>query len=165
MWVSAKLIIQNGHLGGTVNTRGRKELPGQAGWQVASSVAGNTEPRGGDGQRTWPERVRPGSFLPGVSSPEPQPRPRTQGGAGTTHSHVGLAAGIHCLGHRIHQVATDPKVTHLDVALLVDEDVGWLHVCQGQKTPFSAPGCGARLEARSMPQPPWRRCCWGPGSR
>lgn len=42
--------------------------------------------------------------------------------------HVGFAASIHCLGHGIHQVTTDPKVTHLHVALLVDKDIGRLHI-------------------------------------
>lgn len=49
---------------------------------------------------------------------------------GTTYGHVGFAASIHCLGHGIHQVTTDPKVTHLHVALLVDKDIGRLHICQ-----------------------------------
>lgn len=51
-------------------------------------------------------------------------------GLGTTYGHVGFTASIHCLGHGIHQVTTDPKVTHLHVALLVDKDVGRLHICQ-----------------------------------
>lgn len=59
---------------------------------------------------------------------------------GTTHSHVGLAASIQRLGHRVHQIAANPEVAHLHMTLLVDEDIGRLHICQGQNTPFSS--CG-----------------------
>lgn len=45
-----------------------------------------------------------------------------------TYSHVWFAASIHCLRHRVHQVATDPKVTHFHMSLLVDEHVGRLHI-------------------------------------
>lgn len=45
-----------------------------------------------------------------------------------THRHVGLTAGVHGLGHRVHQVATDAKVTHFHLALSVDENIGGLHI-------------------------------------
>ena len=48
--------------------------------------------------------------------------------SGCTYCHVGLTAGVHRLGNRVHQVTTDSKVTHLHLALGVDEDVGRLHV-------------------------------------
>lgn len=54
-----------------------------------------------------------------------------------TYSHVRLAASIHCLCHRVHQVATDAKVAHLHMPLLVDEDVGRLHIYKW-RIPFSA---------------------------
>ena len=50
------------------------------------------------------------------------------GSSGRTHRHVGLTAGVHRLGDRVHQVAADAEVTHLDLALGVDEHVGGLHV-------------------------------------
>lgn len=62
-----------------------------------------------------------------------------------THGHVRLAASIHCLCHRVHQVATDAKVAHLHVSLFVDEDIGRLHICK-QSIPFSV---HAKLDAAS----------------
>ena len=47
------------------------------------------------------------------------------------YRHVGLAACIHGLGYRIDQVSADAKVTHLDLALCVDQHVGGLDVCTG----------------------------------
>lgn len=49
-------------------------------------------------------------------------------GDALTYGHVRLAASIHGLCHRVHQVATDAKVAHLHMPLLVDEDVGRLHI-------------------------------------
>lgn len=48
-----------------------------------------------------------------------------------TYRHVGLAACIHCLGHRVHQVATDAKVAHFHLALSVDQYIGGLHIWRG----------------------------------
>lgn len=57
-------------------------------------------------------------------------------GDALTHGHVRLAASIHCLCHRVHQVATDAKVAHLHMPFLVDEDIGWLHIYKKSR-PFS----------------------------
>lgn len=46
-----------------------------------------------------------------------------------TYRHVGLAAGVQCFGHRVHQVAADAEVAHLHLAQSVDQNVGGLHVC------------------------------------
>lgn len=46
-----------------------------------------------------------------------------------TYRHVGLAACIQCLGHRVHQVAADAEVAHFHLAQSVDQNIGGLHVC------------------------------------
>lgn len=51
----------------------------------------------------------------------------------TAYRHVGLAASVHGLGHGVDQVAADPEVTHLHLTLRVDQHVGGLHVCGGQR--------------------------------
>lgn len=47
-----------------------------------------------------------------------------------TYRHVGLAACVQCLGHRVHQVAADAEVAHFHLAQSVDENIGGLHVCK-----------------------------------
>lgn len=49
------------------------------------------------------------------------------------YRHVGFAAGVHSLGHRVDQVAADAKVAHLHLTLSVDQHVGRLHVCEGRE--------------------------------
>lgn len=44
------------------------------------------------------------------------------------YRHVGLAACVHCFGHRVDQVATDAEVTHFHLALSVDQNIGGLHI-------------------------------------
>lgn len=49
-------------------------------------------------------------------------------GSHPAHRHVGLAASIHGFCHGVHQVATDAEVTHLHLALRVDQHIGGLHI-------------------------------------
>lgn len=45
-----------------------------------------------------------------------------------THSHVGSTAGAAGLGLGVDESSADAKVTQLDLALVVQQDVGGLHV-------------------------------------
>lgn len=47
-----------------------------------------------------------------------------------THRHVGSAASISALGNGVHQLTTDAKVTELDVAPSVQQNVGGFDVCK-----------------------------------
>lgn len=51
-------------------------------------------------------------------------------GREATYRHVGFAACIQCLGHRVHQVAADAEIAHFHLAQRVDQNVGGLHICQ-----------------------------------
>lgn len=46
------------------------------------------------------------------------------------YRHVWLAAGIHRLRHRIHEVPTDAKITHFHLTLHVYQDVRGFHICK-----------------------------------
>lgn len=53
---------------------------------------------------------------------------------GATHSHVRSAARVSGFGDGVHQLTADTKVTQLDVAVPVQQDVGRLDVCEDEKT-------------------------------
>lgn len=56
------------------------------------------------------------------------------GGGGATHSHVRPAACVSGFGDGVHQLTADAKVAQLYVAVAVQEDVGRLDVCEGDRT-------------------------------
>lgn len=49
-----------------------------------------------------------------------------------SYCHVRSAASISGFGYGVHQLATDAKVTELNVAIPVQENVGWLYVWERQ---------------------------------
>lgn len=50
-----------------------------------------------------------------------------------SYCHVRSAASISGFGYGVHQLATDAKVTELNVAIPVQENVGWLYVWEKGK--------------------------------
>lgn len=56
------------------------------------------------------------------------------GRGGATHGHVWSAARISGFGDGVHQLTADAKVAQLYVAVPVQEDVGRLDVCEGDRT-------------------------------
>lgn len=55
------------------------------------------------------------------------------GRGGATHGHVWSAARVSGLGDGVHQLTADAKVAQLYVAVPVQEDVGRLDVCEGDR--------------------------------
>jgi len=45
-----------------------------------------------------------------------------------TYRHIGPTASISGFGHRVNQLSTDTKVTHLYIAKRIKQNVWWLHV-------------------------------------
>jgi len=45
-----------------------------------------------------------------------------------TDRHVGPTASISGLGNWVDQLSADTKVTHLDIAQRIEQNVRWLHV-------------------------------------
>lgn len=45
-----------------------------------------------------------------------------------TYRHVGLASCISCLSNGVNKLATDTKVTKLDMSMKIEQDVGRLHI-------------------------------------
>lgn len=66
-----------------------------------------------------------------------------------SYRHVGFAAGVHGLRHRVHQVAADAEVAHLHLALSVDQHVGRFHICGDRdgRSWSAAEGAVAEVEA------------------
>jgi len=47
-----------------------------------------------------------------------------------TDRHIRPTAGISSLGNRVNQLSTDAKVTHLNIAQCIKQEVWWLHIYQ-----------------------------------
>lgn len=56
-----------------------------------------------------------------------------RGRGGATHGHVWSAARVSGFGDGVHQLTADAKVAQLYVAVPVQEDVGRLDVCGGDR--------------------------------
>lgn len=66
------------------------------------------------------------------------------------YRHVGFAASVHGFSHGVNQVAADAKVTHLHLALSVDQHVGGLHIYDTKDKVFcAATGADAGLSPKA----------------